>query len=71
MPVYLVSTGADDAKVERLVDAANKAQARNHVARETVTVGLAKQAELFRLAKAGKDIEQATPDAPEAEAGAK
>lgn len=56
MAVYLVK---DSGGTERLVDAANKASARNHVARDTITVEVAKQRDLFRVAQAGGDIETA------------
>jgi len=59
MPLYIVSTGEGEAKKERLVEANNSPVARNFVARETVTVALATQHDLFRLAKAGVDIEVA------------
>lgn len=56
MAVYLVKS--PDGK-ERLVDAANRASARNHVAKSVLDVAVAKQADLFRVAKAGGDIETA------------
>jgi hypothetical protein len=68
MAVYLVKQ--PDGK-ERLIDAANKASARNHAARTCIDVAVAKQADLFRVAKAGGEIETAgeepagEPEAPE------
>lgn len=56
MAVYLVK---DPTGKERLVDAANRASARNHVAKTVLDVAVAKQADLFRVAKAGGDIEAA------------
>jgi hypothetical protein len=56
MAVYLVKQPDDK---ERLVEAANKASARNHAARTCMTVMVAKQADLFRVAKAGGEIETA------------
>lgn len=53
MAVYLVVQ--PDGK-ETLVDAANTASARNHVARQCLQVSVAKQADLFRVAKAGGEI---------------
>jgi hypothetical protein len=56
MATYLVTT--PDGK-ERLVEAANQAGARNHVSRDSIQVKVASPADLFRIAKAGGDIEQA------------
>lgn len=64
MPLYLTKTGLGEAIVERLIEANNKAVARNFVARDMVAVELAGQADLFRLAKAGKEVEVAK-DLPE------
>lgn len=58
MPLYLVSTGKDEAKVERLIDANNINAARNHAAKDTISVERAGQADLFRLAKADVEIEK-------------
>lgn len=63
MPLYIVSSGEGDQKKERLVEANNKASARNFVARDQYAVEVAGQAELFRLAKSGVDIEVATGQA--------
>lgn len=65
MATYLVTT--PDGK-ERLVEAANQAGARNHVSRDSITVAVAKPADLFRVAKAGGEIEQAGEAASEPEA---
>jgi hypothetical protein len=64
MAVYLVKT--PDGK-ERLVEAANRASARNHVARSALDVAVASQADLFRVAKAGGDIETAGAETPAAD----
>jgi hypothetical protein len=64
MPLYVTTIGEGEAKAERLVEANNKAVARNFAARGLVKVEIASQADLFRLAKAGKEVEVAT-DAPE------
>jgi hypothetical protein len=66
MAVYLVKVPDGS---ERLVEAANQAQARNHVARSCLDVAVAKGADLFRVAKAGGDIETAGAEAA-AEPGA-
>ena len=60
MSLYLVSTGEGEALKERLVEANNKAVARNFVARDMVKVELADQKTLFRLAQAGAQVEVAT-----------
>lgn len=57
MPLYLVATGEGEAKKERLIDANNINAARNHAAKDTIKVERAGQADLFRLAKAGVDVE--------------
>lgn len=64
MATYLV-TGPDGA--ERIVEAANQAQARNHAARNAFTVAVAKSTDIARVVKAGGDIEQAGEAAAEAE----
>jgi len=64
MPVYLV-TADTEPKTEKLVEAANAASARNHVGRQIITAKVAKQADLFRVAKAGGDIETAGQDPAE------
>jgi hypothetical protein len=58
MPVYLVTVPTEP-PTEKLVEAANTASARNHVARQMITATVAKQPDLFRIAKAGGDIETA------------
>ena len=64
MPVYLVTVPTNP-PTEKLVNAANTASARGHVARQVITVAVAKQADLFRIAKAGGDIEEVSdPAAP-------
>lgn len=70
MPLYIVSTGAGEAKSERLVEAANSPAARLYVARESIFVGLADQKSLFRLAQAGAQIEVAGGDVTAAESEA-
>jgi hypothetical protein len=65
MAVYLVKVPDGS---ERLVEAANKASARNHVARSCLDIAVAKQADLFRVAKANGEIETAGEDAAEPEA---
>lgn len=62
MPIYLVKPKEGEG-AERLVEAPNKASARNHVAKDTIAVEVAKQSDLFRVAKAGGDVEQAVADA--------
>ena len=63
MPVYLV-TAPTNPPTEKLVEAANHMGARNHVAKQIITAAVAKQADLFRVAKAGGDIETAGAEAP-------
>ncbi len=54
--IYLVTqTGAEP----RLVMAANKQQAAQHVARKTIAAELCGQAELVRLTKSGVEVESA------------
>ncbi len=73
MPLYLVKhPGADEAR-ERLVEAPNKASARNFAARDLIQVELASTTDCFRAAKAGTEIEVAagiepdvSPEAPQA-----
>ncbi len=69
MPVYLV-TAPTEPPTEKLVDAPNLASARNYVARQLLTVAVAKGPDLFRIAKAGGDMETAGPTAEPAEAEA-
>ena len=64
MGIYLVTADGN----ERLIDAPNKASARNFVAKDTVAVAVAKQADLFRIAKAGGDVETVTADQATADA---
>lgn len=52
--VYLAKVG----ETESLIEAGNINAARNHVAKKTITIGLASQADLFRLAKDGAEIEK-------------
>jgi hypothetical protein len=62
MPLYVVKTGEGEDAKERLVEANNKAVARNFVARTLVEVELAEGPDVHRLAKLGIDIEVATPE---------
>lgn len=62
MPLYVVKTGEGEDAKERLVEANNKAVARNFVARDMVKVELAEGEAVHRLAKAGVEIEVATPE---------
>lgn len=59
MPLYLMSHGEDEAKIERLIEANNIQVARNFVARDVIKGEKAAQKDLFRLAKAGVEIEVA------------
>ena len=54
--IYCVKQGNDEA---RLVSAANRSQARNYVARDTITVTIPSQSELMELAVAGVQVEEA------------
>jgi len=47
----------------RLIRAANKAQARNHVSRETLTAKLASQDDLIVAVNAGVKVEEAGDEA--------
>lgn len=62
MPCYLVKdTGAKDGEPkDRLVEAANRASARNHVARNRFAVEVAQPADIQRVVLAGGTIEVAT-----------
>lgn len=60
MPLYLAKLGQGENLQEFLVEASNKQVAQNHVARKVIEVEKASQADLFRLAKAGAEIEVAT-----------
>jgi hypothetical protein len=53
--IYAVKTASG----KRLVEAANKAQAINHVARDTITAEVAQQGILIALTKAGIEVEVA------------
>ncbi len=59
MPLYLMKSGEGEALKERLVEANNIQVARNFVARDIIQGEKAGQADLFRLAKAGVEIEVA------------
>ena len=67
MPCYLVKdTGAKDGEPkDRLVEAANRASARNHVARNRFAVEVAQPADIQRVVLAGGTIEVATGDVQE------
>lgn len=56
MATYLVIGPGDD---ERIVEAANQAQARNHAARNAFKVSVATPHDVARVVKAGGDIETA------------
>ena len=51
----------------RLVEAANKSQAVNHVARATISAEVATQSQLVALIKEGVEVEQASPCAEQLE----
>jgi hypothetical protein len=53
--IYLITTPTG----KRLVDAANKTQAVNHVAKATITATVASQSELVKLTKDGIEVETA------------
>ncbi len=55
VPVYLV----DDGKKQRIVRAQNQAQARNHVARDVLTVTVAEPEQLVDLGATGVKLEDA------------
>ncbi len=59
MTVYRIEVPNGGEATERLVEAPNQASARNHVARSLFKVEPAKSADLFRLAKAGIELETA------------
>lgn len=69
MPVYLASYETKDGAKERLVEANDSRVARSFVAKEIIEVKLAAQADLFRVAKAGGDIEVAKETPAEAPSG--
>lgn len=56
VPVYIVNDG----KKQRIVRAQNQAQARNHVARDALTVAVAEPEQLVELGAAGVKLEDAT-----------
>lgn len=56
VPVYIVSDG----KKQRIVRAQNQAQARNHVARDALTVAVAEPEQLVELGGAGVKLEDAS-----------
>jgi len=67
--IYIVTSKvwtADQPPESRLVRAANQAQARNHVARETLISEVASQDDLVRLVGAGTVIEHVSNDVPPA-----
>lgn len=67
MPLYLMKHLGSDGERERLVEASNIQTARNHVAAGIIQGEIAKPADLFRLAKAGVELEKAgAAVAPEA-----
>jgi hypothetical protein len=51
--IYAVTIGA----TTRLVEAANKSQAINHVAKDTVLAAVATQGDLIALTKSGVEVE--------------
>ena len=57
--IYVVAQKGDDKAPRRLVRAPNVAQARNHVARETLTTEVATQDDLEQLLPAGVKVEKA------------
>jgi hypothetical protein len=67
MPLYRVEIGEGEAKKERLVEAGDSRNARSFVAAQLLKVERASQADCFRLAKAGVEIEAAVtePELPE------
>lgn len=68
MPLYLMSHPDKDGKTrERLVEAANIAGARNHIAKDLIQGEMvSKPAELFKLAQT-HSLEKAGEAAPEAQ----
>jgi hypothetical protein len=61
MPCYLVKdkSAVDGEPKDRLVEANNKASARNHVTRDRFEVDVAKPADIQRIVMAGGTIEAA------------
>lgn len=62
--IYLVTNRADSS--QRLVRAANQAQAVRHVARDTITAAVAAQETLVEMLLGGHDVEDTRADEPEA-----
>lgn len=58
MPLYIVKAG----EKERLIEARNKSAARNFAARDLITIDKASNADCFRLAKAGVEVEVANEE---------
>lgn len=58
MPVYIV-TAPTSPPTEKLVDAPNMASARRHVANQLITATVAKGSDMFRIDKAGGELETA------------
>lgn len=64
MPTYLAThRGSDGKQVETLVEAGDRRGALGHIARKTIAVRKATNADLFRVAKAGGEIEVANSEA--------
>lgn len=68
MPIYLMEHEEGGKKRERLVEATSIQTARNHVARGIIFGGIAKPADLFRLAKLDVELEKAGAEEPEPKA---
>lgn len=64
--IYLVTNKANDS--QRLVRAANQAQAVRHVARDTISTAVAAQETLVEMLTAGYRVEDARADQDEPEA---
>lgn len=65
MPTYIVKhpdAEAEGGSKERLVEASDSRQARAFVAKGLITVDKASSADLFRLSKAGAELEDATKE---------
>lgn len=60
MPVYIVSNAKRSEELARIVRAQNQAQARNHVARDALTVTVAEPEQLVELGAAGVKLEDAS-----------
>lgn len=66
MPMYLVKFDTPNGgPVEKLVEANNKAVARNWVARNMISAELAESTDIVRIVKAGGEVEVAK-ELPEA-----